>query len=81
MPNRDGREAFPTHRCVDQQPDIGRIDPGFRERLSAGHRRGVGERHVLGPPAPFDDAGQPLEEPGADIEARVGVSQGRIDLR
>jgi hypothetical protein len=61
---RRGFEVGAAHRGVDQQPDALPVDAGGRDRLAPGHGGRVRERDVLRPPAPLDDAGDLLQQPG-----------------
>ncbi len=80
--HRGGRlQIGPGHRGVDHDADLlgpnTRLGQGFRTR----HRRGVGESHIVRPPAPFDDPGQLLQHARPDVHPLIGLRQPLVDRR
>ena len=61
-------------------PTAGRIDARLGDRLGTGHGRGVGERHVLRPPATLGDSGQRLEHARAQPDPLVGAGELLVEL-
>jgi hypothetical protein len=56
-----GLQIAPGDRGVDHDTHLLRPNARFGQRLCTGDSRGVGEAHVIRPPAPLDDAGQLLQ--------------------
>ena len=74
-----GLQVIAADRRVDHHADLGRRDARLGERLGASHGGGVGEAHVLRPPAPLLDAGQLLQHAGLEPDAIVGVLQPLVE--
>ena len=77
----DGSRYAPGDRRVDHDADL--LGPNARlgQRLGARDRRGVGEAHVLRPPAPLDDARQLLQHAGPGVHTPVRLRQPLVDRR
>jgi hypothetical protein len=65
---------------VDQQPDVGGVHPGLRERLRPGGDGRLVERRPRVPPASLVDTGDPLQQPAREPQPPQGAGELVVEV-